>query len=71
MAAKKPSNLTIWGDDIGGFNISAYGHGIMGYRTANMLELPPRQSPESWTREQMMEKLKKNAEALRLAAHPG
>ncbi len=36
-----------------------------------MLEFPPRQSPESWTPEQMMEKLKKNAEALRAAAHPG
>ena len=36
-----------------------------------MLEFPPRQSPESWTPEQMMEKLKKNAEALKAAAHPG
>ena len=36
-----------------------------------MMEFPPRQSPESWTPEQMMEKLKKNAEALRAAAHPG
>ncbi len=36
-----------------------------------MMEFPPRQSPESWTPEQMMEKLKKNAEALKAAAHPG
>ena len=32
-AAKKPNILVIWGDDIGGFNISAYNNGIMGYRT--------------------------------------
>ena len=36
-----------------------------------MLEFPPRQSPESWTPEQMMEKLNKNAETLKAAAHPG
>ena len=36
-----------------------------------MLEFPPRQSPDSWTPEAMMEKLKKNAEALKAAAHPG
>lgn len=26
----------IWGDDIGGFNISAYNRGMMGYRTPNI-----------------------------------
>ena len=26
----------IWGDDIGQFNISAYNHGMMGYRTPNI-----------------------------------
>jgi len=31
--AGKPNILIIWGDDIGWFNISAYNHGIMGYRT--------------------------------------
>jgi len=36
MAAKKPNILIIWGDDIGWFNISAYNHGIMGYRTPNI-----------------------------------
>jgi arylsulfatase len=36
-----------------------------------MIEFPPRQSSESWTPEQMMEKLKKNAAALQAAAHPG
>ena len=37
MAAKgKPNILVIWGDDIGWFNVSAYNHGIMGYRTPNI-----------------------------------
>jgi arylsulfatase len=34
--AKKPNILIIWGDDIGGFNISAYNHGMMGYKTPNI-----------------------------------
>ena len=34
--AKKPNILVIWGDDIGGFNISAYNHGMMGYKTPNI-----------------------------------
>jgi len=36
MAEKKPNILIIWGDDIGWFNISAYNHGIMGYKTPNI-----------------------------------
>jgi arylsulfatase len=32
----KPNVLIIWGDDIGWFNVSAYNHGIMGYRTPNI-----------------------------------
>jgi arylsulfatase len=37
MAQKaKPNILIIWGDDIGWFNISAYNHGVMGYRTPNI-----------------------------------
>jgi hypothetical protein len=32
---KQPNILVIWGDDIGYDNISAYNHGIMGYRTPN------------------------------------
>ncbi len=35
-AGKKPNILVIWGDDIGIHNISAYNHGIMGYRTPNI-----------------------------------
>jgi arylsulfatase A-like enzyme len=35
-AGKKPNILVIWGDDIGWFNVSAYNHGIMGYRTPNI-----------------------------------
>ncbi len=35
-AEKKPNILVIWGDDIGGFNISAYNRGMMGYRTPNI-----------------------------------
>ena len=34
--AKKPNILIIWGDDIGRFNISAYNHGMMGYKTPNI-----------------------------------
>jgi len=36
QAASKPNILVIWGDDIGVHNISAYNHGIMGYRTPNI-----------------------------------
>jgi arylsulfatase len=36
MATKKPNILIIWGDDIGWFNISAFNHGIMGYKTPNI-----------------------------------
>jgi len=35
-ADKKPNILVIWGDDIGGFNISAYNQGMMGYKTPNI-----------------------------------
>ena len=30
---KKPNILIIWGDDIGGFNISANNQGMIGYKT--------------------------------------
>src|SRR5262245_37374798 len=33
---RKPNILFIFGDDIGWFNVSAYNHGIMGYRTPNI-----------------------------------
>src|SRR6056300_1269105 len=36
IAAEKPNILVIWGDDIGQFNISAYSHGMMGYKTPNI-----------------------------------
>src|SRR3954465_355733 len=32
----KPNILIIWGDDIGWFNVSAYNHGLMGYKTPNI-----------------------------------
>ncbi len=32
----KPNILVIWGDDIGQSNISAYTHGLMGYKTPNI-----------------------------------
>ena len=35
-ADKKPNILILWGDDIGGFNISAYNLGMMGYKTPNI-----------------------------------
>ena len=34
--SEKPNILVIWGDDIGVHNVSAYNHGIMGYRTPNI-----------------------------------
>ena len=36
MPKGKPNILIIWGDDIGWFNVSAYTHGVMGYRTPNI-----------------------------------
>ena len=33
---KKPNILVMFGDDIGWFNISAYNHGVMGYKTPNI-----------------------------------
>ena len=36
MPAKKPNILILWGDDIGWLNISAYNHGLMGYKTPNI-----------------------------------
>ena len=35
-AAEKPNILVIWGDDIGQSNVSAYTHGLMGYKTPNI-----------------------------------
>ena len=35
-APRKPNIVVIWGDDIGVHNISAYNHGIMGYKTPNI-----------------------------------
>jgi arylsulfatase A-like enzyme len=35
-AQDKPNILVIWGDDIGQSNISAYTHGLMGYKTPNI-----------------------------------
>jgi len=32
----QPNILIIWGDDVGGFNISAYNMGMMGYQTPNI-----------------------------------
>ena len=32
---RKPNILVIFGDDIGYWNISAYNHGMMGYKTPN------------------------------------
>jgi arylsulfatase A-like enzyme len=34
--ARKPNILIIWGDDIGWWNVSAYNHGQMGYKTPNI-----------------------------------
>src|SRR5262245_17773636 len=34
--AKKTNIVVFWGDDIGQSNISAYSHGVMGYKTPNI-----------------------------------
>ena len=34
--AKKPNIVILWGDDIGWWNVSAYNHGQMGYKTPNI-----------------------------------
>lgn len=34
--ADKPNILVLWGDDIGVTNLSAYSHGMMGYKTPNI-----------------------------------
>ena len=36
MAAKKPNIVVIWGDDTGMTNVSAYGQGVVGYKTPNI-----------------------------------
>lgn len=36
FSQKAPNVLILWGDDIGQFNISAYNHGMMGYKTPNI-----------------------------------
>jgi arylsulfatase len=33
---KQPNILILWGDDIGYWNVSAYNHGMMGYKTPNI-----------------------------------
>src|SRR5688500_17648211 len=33
---KQPNIVVFWGDDIGQSNISAYSHGLMGYKTPNI-----------------------------------
>jgi arylsulfatase A-like enzyme len=35
-ADPKPNIVIIWGDDIGQSNVSAYSHGVMGYKTPNI-----------------------------------
>jgi len=35
-SGRRPNILVIFGDDIGQANISAYSHGVMGYRTPNI-----------------------------------
>jgi len=35
-AAEQPNILVVWGDDVGQSNISAYTHGLVGYKTPNI-----------------------------------
>ena len=36
LAAEKPNIVVIWGDDIGLTDVSAYSHGLMGFKTPNI-----------------------------------
>ena len=36
QAQQRPNIVVFWGDDIGQSNISAYSHGVMGYKTPNI-----------------------------------
>jgi arylsulfatase len=36
LAADKPNILVLWGDDVGQSNISAYTHGLVGYKTPHI-----------------------------------
>ena len=36
FSADKPNIVVIWGDDTGMTNVSAYGHGLVGYKTPNI-----------------------------------
>jgi arylsulfatase len=40
IAQDKPNILIIWGDDIGWFNVSAYNHGMMGYKHPTSTKSP-------------------------------
>ena len=36
QGAKQPNILVIFGDDVGYWNLSAYSHGVVGYKTPNI-----------------------------------
>src|SRR4051812_28299494 len=36
QATKQPNILVIFGDDVGYWNLSAYSHGVVGYKTPNI-----------------------------------
>jgi arylsulfatase len=36
---QKPNIVIIWGDDIGQSDVSAYSHGVMGFKTPNIARL--------------------------------
>ena len=36
LGADKPNILVVWGDDVGQSNISAYTHGLVGYKPPNI-----------------------------------
>jgi hypothetical protein len=44
---------------------------MVGEFMKTMMEYPPRQSPDSWTPEKMMESMRQKAEALKTGAHGG
>jgi hypothetical protein len=44
---------------------------LVGQYIQTMIEFPPRQSPASWSPEEMLRKLRQNEQAIKDGAHPG
>jgi hypothetical protein len=62
-AQSKPSIVVIWGDDIGQSNVSAYSHGVMGYKTPNIDRFPQRQKADSFNLDSVLRKMQEGSGA--------